>query len=189
MGKRSVIAKDLSARLAKVVFRGSLAGLVALMLLMAPQSEAQAKNDDPSFLVFGVGYFDFNKQDNTAVEARLEYHSDYKFLDFKPFGGVTGTSDKGYFVYAGIWLDLFWGRRWVTSASVAPGYYEKGKGVDLGHHFEIRSQFELAYRFDNRSRLGVSVSHMSNASIINSNPGQETISVNYSFPLNKIFGN
>jgi lipid A 3-O-deacylase len=184
-----VIAQDRSTRLASVFGKSFLAGLVALMLVVASPADVQAKNDDPAFLVFGAGYFDFNKQDNTAVEARLEYHSDYKFLGFKPFGGVTGTSDNGYFVYAGIWLDLFWGRRWVTSVSVAPGYYENGKGIDLGHHFEIRSQFELAYRFDNRSRLGFSISHMSNASVSDSNPGQETLSINYSFPIDKIFGN
>ncbi len=167
-----------------------LAGLFALMILHAPQVKAAGPSTegDPSYLVFGVGYFDANKKANTAAEFRLEYHSDFKFLGFKPFGGVTGTTDKGYFGYAGIWFDLFWGRRWVTSASVAPGYYHKGNGRDLGHKFEIRSQFELAYRFDDRSRIGVSLSHMSNASVSSSNPGQESISINYSFPLNKIFG-
>lgn len=160
---------------------------VMLVVLLAPQSNAFAQKDDPSFLVLGAGYFDFNKQDNTATEFRLEYHSDFKFLGFKPFGGVLGTTDKSYFAFAGIALDLFWGRRWVTTLSVAPGYYHKGDGRDLGHKFEIRSQFELAYRFDNRSRLGVSVSHMSNASISDDNPGQESISVNYSYPLDKLF--
>jgi lipid A 3-O-deacylase len=179
-------AKD---RTVSAAFSIALAGVVAFMLFLLPPGKANAQNDDPAFLVFGAGYFDFNKQDDTAVEFRLEYHSDYKFLGFKPFGGVTGTTDESYFFYAGIMMDLYWGRRWVTSLSVAPGYYEKGNGRDLGHHFEIRSQFELAYRFDNRSRLGVSVSHMSNASISDSNPGQETVSVNYSFPINKLFGN
>ena len=40
----------------------------------------------------------------------------------------------------------------------------QGDGLDLGYGLEFRSQLEIAYRFDNRSRLGVAVSHMSNAS-------------------------
>jgi hypothetical protein len=43
---------------------------------------------------------------------------------------------------------------------------------------------ELAYRFDNRSRLGLAVSHYSNASIGDTNPGTETATVYYSIPLN-----
>jgi hypothetical protein len=162
----------------------AVAAAFAFLCLNAPQARA----DDPSFLAIGGGYFDANKKSNTATEFHLEYHSDFKFLAFKPFGGVMGTTDKSYFAYAGIWLDIFWGNRVVTGFSVAPGYYHKGDGKDLGHKFEIRSQFEIAYRFDDRSRLGLSVSHMSNASVSDSNPGEETVALTYYYPLSKIFG-
>lgn len=119
-------AKD---RTVSAAFSIALAGVVAFMLFLLPPGKANAQNDDPAFLVFGAGYFDFNKQDDTAVEFRLEYHSDYKFLGFKPFGGVTGTTDESYFFYAGIMMDLYWGRRWVTSLSVAPDIMKKAMAV------------------------------------------------------------
>jgi lipid A 3-O-deacylase len=45
---------------------------------------------------------------------------------------------------------------------------------------------ELAYRFDDRSRLGLSLSHYSNASLSDKNPGTEAIMINYSIPFTTI---
>ncbi len=53
---------------------------------------------------------------------------------------------------------------------------------------EFRSQIEFAYRFDDRSRLGVAVSHMSNASLGESNPGTESAMLYYSLPFDTLFG-
>jgi hypothetical protein len=71
----------------------------------------------------------------------------------------------------------------VLTPSFAAGYYDNGDGVDLGHEVEFRSSIELSYRFDNRTRLGVSFYHLSNASIGDTNPGTEVLSVVYSIPL------
>jgi hypothetical protein len=147
-----------------------------------------ARADDPDFLSFGAGYFDWNRQKAPAAEFRLEYRSDKKLLIFKPLGGIMGTSDGAVYAFAGIGVDVFLGRRIVLTPSFAPGYYAKGSGLDLGHELEFRSQIEFAYRFDDRSRLGVAVSHMSNASIADENPGTESAILYYSMPLSRIFG-
>ncbi len=178
--------------LARRAWRAGRRWLVVLALAVSFSATADltsnhARADDPPFVTLGAGYFDFNKQDDEAVEFRLEYRSDLKFLGFKPFGGIMATTDESFYIFGGILMDIYWGRRWVTTLSVAPGYYDRGNGLDLGHEFEIRSQFELAYRFDNRARLGVSISHMSNASVSGDNPGQETIALNFSYPLSRVF--
>ena len=147
-----------------------------------------ARADDPDFLSFGAGYFDWNRQKAPAAEFRLEYRSDKKLWIFKPLGGIMGTSDGAVYAFAGIGVDVFFGRRIVLTPSFAPGYYAKGSGLDLGHELEFRSQIEFAYRFDDRSRLGVAVSHMSNASIADENPGTESAILYYSMPLSRIFG-
>ncbi len=151
----------------------------------APQG---ARADDPDFLSFGGGYFDWNRQKSPAAEFRIEYRSDKKFWIFKPLGGLMATSDGAVYPYAGVGIDVFFGRRVVVTPSFAPGYYHKGSGLDLGHELEFRSQIEFAYRFDDRSRLGVAVSHMSNASIGDTNPGTESAILYYSMPLSRIFG-
>ena len=100
-----------------------------------------------------------------AAEFRAEYRLDKKVWIFKPLAGVMGTTDSALYGYGGVLVDVYFGRRWVLTPSFAAGYYEKGDGRDLGHELEFRSSIELSYRFDNRTRLGLSFYHLSNANI------------------------
>src|SRR5262249_57482923 len=96
---------------------------------------------------------------------------DEKVWIFKPGVGVMGTSDGGAYGYAGIALDLYFGNRIVVRMGFAPGAYYRGHGLDLGDVLEFRSSGEIAYRFEDRSRLGVTAFHLSNASLGRINPG------------------
>ena len=154
--------------------------------LLLPSGGASA--GDPDFLTFGAGWFDWNRQKDQAGEINLEYRSDRKFWIFKPLAGAMVTSSGSFFGYAGIGVDVFLGRRFVVTPSFAPGLYAKGGGLDLGHVIEFRSQAEFAYRFDDRSRLGFAISHISNASIGGKNPGTELFTLYYSVPIPKLFG-
>ena len=167
----------------------SVAALGAAVALAAVAAgSAPARADDPAFVTLAGGWFDMNRQKAEAAEFRLEYRHDQKLWVFKPFGGVMGTSDGASYYYAGILMDIYFGKRVVLTPSFAPGYYARGSGYNLGHPLEFRSQLELAYRFDDRSRLGVSFGHMSNASIGDKNPGTESLMLNYSIPLSSITG-
>ena len=155
---------------------------LAMIFLAQP-----ARADDPDFIAFSAGVFDLGK-DQTAAEGRLEYRSDLKLWVFKPFAGVMATSDAGAYGYAGVLVDMFFGNRTVVTLSFAPGGYVMGDGKDLGYDLEFRSQIEVAYRFDNRARLGLALSHMSNASIGDKNPGTESLMLTYALPVKSIFG-
>jgi len=50
-------------------------------------------------------------------------------------------------------------------------YYDNGNGKDLGATCEFRTGAEFAYRFDDRSRLGFTFHHISNAGIARRIPG------------------
>ncbi|MDA1099756.1 MAG: acyloxyacyl hydrolase [Proteobacteria bacterium] len=158
------------------------AGAIALLLLLQP-----ARADEPAFIAFSAGAFDVGK-DEAAAEGRLEYRSGTRIWIFKPFTGVMGTSDGGAYGYAGVLVDMFYSRRVVATLSFAPGIYGEGDGKDLGHGLEFRSQLEVAYRFNDRSRLGLSFSHMSNASIGDKNPGSESLMLTYAVPVRSLFG-
>lgn len=148
-----------------------------------------AQADDPDFLSFSAGSYDWNRQKDQGVEFRLEYRSDEKFWHFKPFVAAAGTTTSQYFVGAGVLIDVFLGRRFVVTPSFAPHFYTGGNDkLDLDYPLEFRSQLEAAYRFDDRSRLGVAVSHYSNASLGDTNPGTESAMLYYSVPFNKLFG-
>jgi lipid A 3-O-deacylase len=157
--------------------------LVCVLFAAAPGAQAQEK-DDPAFLTVAAGYHDI-ADDHDAFEGRLEYRFGNKFWIFKPMVGVLATSDTAVMGYAGVLVDIYFGRRWVLTPSFAPGLYREGDGKDLGGAIEFKSQLELSYRFDNRSRIGLGISHISNASIYDSNPGTETVFLTYSMPLGK----
>ena len=164
-----------------------LRGIILIASIVLLFGGGAARAADPSFISFSVGGFDIGK-DQTSGEGRLEYRSDLKLWIFKPFVGVMGTSDGGAYGYGGVLVDMFFGRRWVATLSFAPGYHAKGDGKDLGHELEFRSQIEVAYRFDDRGRLGLSFSHMSNASIGDKNPGAESLMMTYALPVGSLFG-
>lgn len=145
-------------------------------------------DEDPDYLTLGAGYFDWNRQKEPAAELRAEYRSDYKLWIFKPFAGIMGTSDTAVYAYAGIGIDVYLGRRVVVTPSIAPGYYAKNSGYDLGYPLEFKSQLEIAYRFDDRSRLGLAISHISNASLGDKNPGTESAILYYSLPFDTLLG-
>lgn len=150
---------------------------------------ATARADDPDFLSFGAGYFDFNRRKDEGAEFRLEYRSDYKLWHLKPFVAAAGATGGHGFFGAGVLLDIYFGRRLVVTPSFAPHLYVGGDSkLDLDYPLQFRSQLEIAYRFDDRSRLGLAISHYSNASLGDTNPGTETLTVYYSVPFDKLFG-
>ena len=158
-------------------------GLAAGMAAFTPQA---ARAQDPSFLTFSVGRYDFNRQKMPTEEGGIQYRSDLKLWVFQPMAGFMVNGHGSAELYAGISLDIFFGNRIVVRPSFAPGYYHQGGGEDLGYKLEFRSAIEVAYRFDDRSRLGLEVYHMSNASLGNINPGEESINAVYSLPIPKL---
>ena len=66
--------------------------------------------------------------------------------------------------------------------SFGVGYYDDGNGKKLGSKIEFRTAFEISYEMQNKNRIGLSFSHISNANISNTNPGVEIISLSYQIP-------
>ena len=163
--------------------RRLLLGLAALLATASP-----ALAEEPAFVSLGAGYYDLF-DDQSAGEARLEYRfaESQKLFFFTPFVGVTATTDAATYGYAGVGIDVFFGRRLVVTPNFAVGLYGDGDGKDLGHAVEFRSGVEVAYRFDDYSRLGLSFTHISNAGLDERNPGVESLVLMYSIPFNKLF--
>lgn len=151
------------------------AGLITLSpsLVYAEQSAA---------LALSAGAFDIGK-DETAAEVGVEYRfaALENAYDIIPVVGLSGTSDGSAWVYSGIRYDISLGQNWVLTPNFAASLYHQGGGKDLGHALEFRSGLELAYKLNENSHLGLAIYHMSNASIGNKNPGEESVILSYSF--------
>lgn len=136
--------------------------------------------------VGGAGYYDVigdNEGDDGAGLFRAELRFPVEQWAIRPFVGVEATTSESFYGYTGILVDVFLGDNVVLSPNFAVGLYAQGDARDLGSVVEFRSGVEAAYRWDNGARLGVVFHHLSNAEIGDSNPGVETLSVNFSWPL------
>jgi len=67
----------------------------------------------------------------------------------------------------------------VISPSFTPGVYGKGDGKDLGHAIEFKSQVRAALNLSPTANIGISYSHISNASLGNKNPGANNYSIGF----------
>lgn len=175
-------------------FRRLLLSAAALLgALLLPDASALAA-EDADYLRIGAGLWDFNRPDNYAAEFDLAYRSDYKWWIFKHQAGVLGTTDGSAYAYWGLYMDLYFGNRFVISPSTAVGYYYRGswekgdKKSNLGSPIEFRSGIDFSYRFDDRSRMGLGVYHISNTGLWDDrNPGEETVMLSYDIPISKLY--
>ncbi len=160
--------------------------LLASFWLLGPREGGaqvlEVVDREPTFIALGLGAFDA-LDDDTAGQFNFEYRSNRRLWIFKPHGGLMVSTDGAIYGYAGLRIDLFFGRRWVLSPSTAIGLYEEGSGKDLGSILEFRSGLELGYRFNDRSRLSAGLFHLSNASVGNRNPGEKSIVLFYAVPV------
>lgn len=161
----------------------TLALVVAAGLAFGVTSPARAQ-EEPDFLAVSAGGFDVN-DDETSAEFRAEYRSNLRLWRIAPFLGGSVNTDGGFYGYAGLGMDIYFGRSIVLTPSAAFVAYEKGESKDLGGFFNFRTGAEIAWRFDDWSRLGVAFHHISNAGIYDANPGTELLVLTYSIPLRK----
>ena len=152
--------------------------------------------------VFGFGIYDIKfdgSEKNQAIDFRYEYRSDKSLLDIgpeednffflKPFFGVEYTNDSASYFLTGIYIEdnlgeLFEGdkSKFFFTPSFGAGIYNDGSGKKLGNVLQFRTSFELSYELNNKNRIGVSFSHISNANLGDKNPGAEVLSFSYHIP-------
>jgi hypothetical protein len=163
----------------------------AIAGIRAPAAEAQVSIGspaDPPRIAVGAGAFDIapsagSHRGGTAAELRSEYRFGDVLWFVSPFIGVQGTSSAAFYGYGGFGVDVNFGPNVVLTPNVAAGYFSRGSGTNLGSWWEFRSGVELAWRFEDTSRLGVAVHHTSNAGLTRRNPGEQSVLLMYSVPL------
>jgi len=184
--------------------------ILAAGVMLAAASPALA--GDPTLIGVGLGQFDetfldpriaffkvdYNRPHYRAMDGRLEIMGGYNFLPtpeiygrLHPTAGVEITTSASTWMGAGVAYDVNYGPLHFTP-KFEPGLYLPGDGKRLNYPLEFRTSLELSYEFTDRSRFGVSISHISNANISRNvfhkpNPGADILSIYYRFPLESLF--
>lgn len=171
------------------IFIGVAAGaaIAAGEIFGTPQPDAKR-----AFIIGGGGYFDVIERDNVAGSFQLEYRPGWQVYRLKPMIGMFGTTDGAIAGYAGFGYDLQITKNIVVNLNTAVTFYNAARGKHLGSFVVLRSGVELGWRFEDASRLSVSLHHMSHGRIFDkTNPGTEVVAVTYAVPvenLAKLFG-
>ena len=161
--------------------------LLAVWLLdPVPAAAHEWFADDPPLLSLSTGaaqIFDSHQE----LYWGIGYRPAFRFFHLGPWLSFCTGKHREFYAAAGVLLNLELGRGWVLSPSFGGGYYNASSGLDLGFDAEFRTAVELAKRFRNGQRLGLSLAHLSNGSLSDQNPGTETFGVTYSIPLDFLF--
>ena len=139
--------------------------------------------------IFSLGLYDFNKQKNEAIDFRFEKRIDHTLLKIgpeenplyflKPFYGIEATSDSAIYGIWGIYIEEKLSENIFITPNIGVGAYSNGDGKDLGNTIQFRSTLEFSYQLESKNRIGLSVGHISNASLGDKNPGTEILSLSY----------
>lgn len=135
----------------------------------------EAAGDGPTCLDVGAGIFNWrNNLEKRSLAGRIELRIGRKIAFVGPAVGLVANNDGFRYGYAGVYSDIAYGK-FVLTPVVATGIYRRGNSIDLGGALEFRESLEIAYRFTDTWRAGVSVAHISNANIYRNNPGQQDV--------------
>jgi hypothetical protein len=167
---------------------GILSALAAATVHSAAAQVTFGSPGDPARIAIGGGAFDVIPNDGQQGSRPTGLAlSEYRFGDVlwivAPFVGVLGTGQGAFYGYGGIGFDINIGERFVVTPSTAVGYFTRGSGINLDAHTEFRSGAEFAYRFENLTRVGVGLYHISNAGIGKHDPGAEFATIVLTMPF------
>ncbi len=152
----------------------------AVFLTFASAAQAQS-------IIVGAGYADFS--DSASADQAifsLEYHHRpfHQAERFSATWGAAISSDKDGDSHIGVGLigTYTFGDRWFLEGSVMPGYYNESLALnDLGGSFQIRSLLGLGYRLNGGNDVSIAITHKSNASTQEENPGVNALLLRYHF--------
>lgn len=150
----------------------------------APVSAGEKKTVEPSRVVLGGGFAEiFDGRPKLFWGA--EYRPAFRFHHLGPCFFLGSRKRNTYYAAAGLLTDLRLGSTWTLTPSFGVGYYRVDRGLNLGYDIEFRSGIELSRQFTCGHRLGLSLSHLSNGSLGEHNPGTELLQVVWSIPLQR----
>lgn len=140
--------------------------------------------EEGTTLLVATGWFDANRKRDQAAEGRLELRSGTFAAGARAVAAAIATTDGSLFAGLGVVYPIRLGH-WDVTPSFVPGLYRRGHGRDLGYPLEFRSQLELGWRFAGGRRVAIALSHLSNAGLGTSNPGQESLTMSYEWCGNR----
>ena len=161
----------------------------ALILLAAMHAPVRAEEGEPGHVKLSAGAIGVLPTDgDIGGYFGIEYRAGpaWDFWHVRPSFGVAATTDAAFYGWTALSLDIFFGQRVVLTPSTGVGLYAEGDGQDLGSTVLFRNGAELAWRFDDRARVGIGIHYLANFGLGDEDPGTTTMTVFYAHPLQSL---
>ena len=161
-----------------------LSFFILILLSTSKLIAAEEVNNNGHQLNFFTGNFDFSDEKQSAYLIGFQHQDENlnrnTFLgNVSPITGGFITENSAAYVYTGIEWNVDMSEKMKFTPSFAPGLYHEGDGKDLGHVLEFKSEVQLSYATSDKSSIGVSYNHVSNASLGDKNPGANSYMFNF----------
>lgn len=141
-----------------------------------------------AYLSLGGGVFEVARQNShTTSQWQIEYRSSWHWKHFHPQLGFFHVLKGSIYLYGGFAWEKVIKERWVIAPNFSLGWYQGGKGKNLGYPLEFRSAMELSWQLRSKVRIGSMFYHISNASLGYKNPGEESLVFFISIPFSDGF--
>lgn len=154
-----------------------------------PQSRVVEVQPNTSFFGLSVGMYDPFTHGEDAASFNLEWQPGVKIAGFlQPIFGAMATTNGALLGYGGVGVPINLTKNIFLMPSIAVGAYEEGNGYDLDRTLAFRVGTELAYQFENKSRLGINAHVLTNGRSFDREDRTEIISLVYTTPLDMLSG-
>ncbi len=155
-----------------------------IILLFTNLTSAEEEKNSRHQLNFFTGNFDFSDHKQKSILVGFQHQNENLNRDtfignVSPITGGFVTENSAAYIYTGIEWNVDMGGNITFTPSFAPGLYHEGDGKDLGHILEFKSEVQLSYEVSDKSQLGISYNHVSNASLGDKNPGANSYMFNF----------
>lgn len=160
--------------------------VATVCLISAAMAGAQPAPDGraglPEMVALGAGYSGiFRERDRPVFSVEYRFGESRKGLHTALLLGWN--SDARYLNFS-LGYSRYFGARWTAMIATGPGVYSReSDGDDLGSPLEFLSRIEVARIFSRQRRVGLRLSHISNAHVSPHNPGNESLALVVAFPV------
>ena len=152
--------------------------LAVILLLLAPLA---ARAEATPTVSVATGQLGMRKEIPHALAIDVQVAAPWRWTLLRPIAGVLTSSKGGAYVYSGIAAEIPVTGSLQLRPGFAPGVVLASADRELGSRLEFRSSMELSLAPVESMRMGLSLSHISNAGFGYRNPGVETLTFNIAF--------
>jgi hypothetical protein len=155
----------------------------------APPARIVEVQPETSFFGLSIGAYNPDQRGKMGVAFNLEWQPGVKIVGIlQPLFGAMVTTRGSTMAYGGLGTPFHITKHVFLMPSFSVGAYGRGDGKNLGQVLAFRAAAELAYEFEDKSRIGLSFAGIGNGDSMQKKDRTEVISLVYTIPLNLFSG-